>query len=295
MKRTHGCLIVFLILLLSWQTAFARTDTVPTAKDWFQKGVAYENGAVYGEAINMFTAAIDIDPYYADAYLHRGMSYRIHEISATTEAIDDFSKVIILDPKNAEAYYQRGLVNEYVIKNEAAKSDMITAAGLGHQGAQQWLAALNKTDKPVVAPVAAAPLPVAECKPVAEVAEQGFDLAAYLPGGMQPIVYFDFNKSTIRSEGYAVLDEISAVLKKKLPEAVVLVVGHTDNSGTEKYNAGLSLHRAEAVKAYLTTKHGIAAHRISAEGYGEMAPADTNETEEGRAHNRRASVAGIRK
>jgi len=287
MKKTHGCIIVLLILLLSWQTVFAQADAV-TAKDWFQKGVAYENRAVYGEAINMFTAAIESDPTYSDAYLHRGMSYRIYEISATTEAIDDFSQVIALDPKNAEAYYQRGLVNAFVINNEAAKSDMITAAGLGHPGAQQWLAALNNQEKPV----ATAPLPVSECKPTAE---QGFDLAAHLPGGMQPIVYFDFNKSGIKSEGYAVLDEVAVVLTKKLPSAVILVVGHTDNTGTEKYNAGLSLRRAEAVKRYLITKHGIAPDRISAEGYGEMAPADTNETEEGRAHNRRASVAGIQK
>jgi len=293
MKKTRGCLIVFLILLLSWQTAFARTDTA-TAKDCFQKGVAYENQAVYGEAINLFSAAIDLDPSYTDAYLHRGMSYRFYEISATTEAVEDFSRAILLDPKNAEAYYQRGLVNEFIINNEAAKSDMIAAAGLGHEEAQRWLALLNKQDEPVAAPapVAAEPLPVPKCKPAAD---QGFDLAEYLPGGMQPIVYFDFNKSTIRSEGFAVLDEIAGVLEKKLPEAVVLVVGHTDSTGTEKYNAGLSLRRAETVKAYLTEKRNIAADRISAGGYGEMAPADTNETEEGRARNRRASVAGIRK
>jgi len=294
MKKTRGYLVVFLILLLSWQTAFAQTESVPTAKDWFQKGVAYENQGVYGEAINMFTAAIETDRYYVDAYLHRGMAYRIHEISATHEAIDDFSTAIALDPKNAEAYYQRGLVNEYAINNEAAKSDMITAAGLGHPGAQQWLASLNKQEKPVVvsAPASTAPLPVQQSK---RVSEQGFDLAEFMSGGMQPIVYFDFNKSVIKSEGYAVLNEIAVVLTKKLPSAVVLVVGHTDNTGTEKYNAGLSLRRAEAVKTYLTTKHGIAPDRISAEGYGEMAPADTNETEEGRAHNRRASVAGIQK
>ena len=83
--------------------------------------------------------------------------------------------------------------------------------------------------------------------------------------------------------------------KQKLPAAVILVVGHTDNSGTEKYNAGLSLQRAEAVRNYLTTKHGIAPARINAEGYGEMAPADTNETEAGRAHNRRAAMTGIQK
>lgn len=292
MKKIHGCLVVLFILLLTWQTAFA--GEAYTAKDWFQKGVEYENQEVYGEAINMFTAAIGIDPSYVDAYLHRGKAYRIYEISAVQEAITDFSRVIALDPKNADAYYERGLVNEYAINNEAAKSDMITAAGLGHEGAQQWLQALNKQSLPEepTADVMEAEAPVCQTE---ETAEQGFDLADYMAGGMQPIVYFDFNHSNIKSDGLAVLDEVAAVLKEKLSEALILVVGHTDSTGTEKYNAGLSLRRAEAVKAYLTTNHGIAPERISAEGYGEMAPADTNETEEGRAHNRRAAMTGIQK
>jgi outer membrane protein OmpA-like peptidoglycan-associated protein len=293
MKKTQGCLIVFLFLLLSWQTGFAQ-ENQPTAKDWFLQGVAYENKAVYGEAINMFTAAIELDPNYAAAYFHRGKAYRIYEISATKESIDDFSRVIALEPKNAEAYYQRGLVNVYVINNEEAKSDMITAAGLGHEGAQQWLLALNKKGESVTAPPAPEESPMPMCHTEAA-AEQGFDLADYLPGGMQPLVYFDFNKAQIKSEGLTVLDATATVLKEKLPSSVILVVGHTDNSGTEKYNAGLSLRRAEAVKAYLTEKHGIAPERISAEGYGEMAPADTNETETGRSHNRRAAMTGVRK
>lgn len=293
MKKTHGCLLVFLILLLSWQTGFAQSDTY-TAKDFFQQGVAYENQSVYGEAINMFTAAIDLDPYYTDAYFHRGKAYRIYMISETKKAIDDFSQVITLEPKNAEAYYQRGLVYEYIISNEAAKSDMITAAGLGHEGAQQWLLALNHEEAPVVAPPTAEAAPIPMCHTNAAT-EQGFDLADYLSGGMQPIVYFDFNKSTIKNEGLAVLDAIATILKEKLPAAIILVVGHTDSTGTEKYNAGLSLRRAEAVKTYLTTKHGIAPERISAEGYGEMAPADTNETEKGRGHNRRAAITGVQK
>jgi outer membrane protein OmpA-like peptidoglycan-associated protein len=294
MKKTHGCLLVFLILLLSWQTSFAQNDTY-TAKDFFQQGVAYENQSVYGEAINMFTAAINLDPYYTEAYLHRGKAYRIYQIANTTkESIDDFTKVIALDPKNAEAYYQRGLVNEYIISNEAAKSDMITAAGLGHEGAQQWLLALNKQGEPVAAPPTSEAAQTPTCH-TESAAEQGFDLADYLPGGMQPIVYFDFNKSKIRTEGFAVLDEIATVLKQKLPAAVILVVGHTDSTGTEKYNAGLSLRRAEAVQSYLAEKHGIAPERISAEGYGEMAPADSNETAAGRAHNRRAAMTGVQK
>ncbi len=295
MKKTCGCLIVLLILLLSWQTGFAQDDQI-TANDFFQRGIAYENQKAYGEAINMFTAAIELDPSYVEAYLHRGKAYRIYEISAVKEALDDFSKAIALNPKNAEAYYQRGLVEAYAIENEAAKSDMITAAGLGHAGAKQWLLSLS-SNKPATAP-AAAPVQAPVSTPVsktAPVAQQGFDLADYLSGGKQPIVYFDFNQAVIKPEGVALLNEVATILKGKLPAAVILVVGHTDNTGSEKYNAGLSLQRAEAVRNYLATKHGIAPARINAEGYGEMAPADTNETEAGRAHNRRAAMTGIQK
>ncbi len=293
MKKTCGCLIVLFILLLSWQTGFAKDEQI-TANDFFQKGIAYEKQKAYGEAINMFTAAIECDRSFAEAYLHRGKARRIYEISAVRDALDDFSAVIALVPENAEAYYQRGLVNEYAINNEAAKSDMTTAAGLGHAGARQWLLALsNKKSAPAQAP-AAAPVstPVSKAAPVAQ---QGFDLADYLSGGKQPIVYFDFNQDVIKPEGMALLDEVATVLKGKLPTAVIVVVGHTDNTGSEKYNAGLSLRRAEAVRDYLTTKYGIAPARINAEGYGEMAPADTNETEAGRAHNRRAAMTGIQK
>ncbi len=293
MKKTCGCLIVMLILLLSWQTGFAKNEQIK-ANDFFQKGIAYEKQKVYGEAINMFTAAIEYDPSFAEAYLHRGKARRIYEISAVRETLDDFSAVIALVPENAEAYYQRGLVNEYAINNEAAKSDMTTAAGLGHAGARQWLLALsNKKTAPAQAPAAAPVLtPVSKAAPVTQ---QGFDLADYLSGGKQSIVYFDFNQDVIKPEGMALLDEVAIVLKGKMPAAVIVVVGHTDNTGSEKYNAGLSLRRAEAVRNYLTTKHGIAPARINTEGYGEMAPADTNETEAGRAHNRRAVLTGIQK
>jgi|LSQX01.1.fsa_nt_gb outer membrane protein OmpA-like peptidoglycan-associated protein len=283
MKKTYGCLVILLVLLLSWQTGFAAPFS---SRDFFRKGVAYENQKAYGEAIDMFTEAIRLDPTYADAYLHRGKAYRIYEISATREAIDDFSSAIALLPKNAEAYYERGLVNAFVINNEAAKSDMITAAGLGHEDARQWLMALN--DRKVDAPP---PVVAPKAEPTGQ--QQGFELADYLPGGVRPIVYFDFDRAVIKPEGFPVLDEIGGVLRQRLPTAVILVVGHTDNIGTKGYNAELSLRRAEAVRDYLTVKHGIDAARILAEGYGEMAPEDTNETESGRARNRRAVLAGI--
>ena len=89
MKKTQGLFVALLILLLSCQTGFARDDAF-TARDWHQRGVAYANQGVYGEAINMFTAAIAVDPTYAEAYMQRGKAYRIYDITATHEALEDF-------------------------------------------------------------------------------------------------------------------------------------------------------------------------------------------------------------
>ena len=70
----------------------------------------------------------------------------------------------------------------------------------------------------------------------------------------------------------------------------IIVAGHTDNMGEERYNDKLSLSRADAVKSYLESLHGISPERIIIKGYGLSNPIDTNETEEGRAKNRRAHI-----
>ena len=72
----------------------------------------------------------------------------------------------------------------------------------------------------------------------------------------------------------------------------IAIHGHTDNSGSAESNVTLSQKRAEAVKKFLTDK-GIAADRISCKGFGEKKPIDTNETEEGRARNRRTEFVVV--
>ncbi len=98
-------------------------------------------------------------------------------------------------------------------------------------------------------------------------------------------VYFDFDKSNIKSEFYAPLVEIADVMKKN-PDITVRIEGNTDNIGTEKYNEKLGEKRAMAAKQYLVDQ-GIAADRLSTASFGYSMPAATNETEWGRAKNRR--------
>ncbi|MBX2871583.1 MAG: OmpA family protein [Saprospiraceae bacterium] len=102
-------------------------------------------------------------------------------------------------------------------------------------------------------------------------------------------IYFDFNKSTIRKESMPVIQEIAELLNTNTG-LVVSIDGHTDNVGTDLYNQKLSEQRAAAVIRVLKSQFGVAASQLSSRGYGESKPVQTNETEEGRANNRRVEV-----
>jgi OOP family OmpA-OmpF porin len=101
-------------------------------------------------------------------------------------------------------------------------------------------------------------------------------------------IYFDFDKYNIKKEFIPVLDEGVAIIKSK-PNLAVILEGHTDSIGSEKYNMGLSLRRANSVKAYFVKK-GIDAGRITAVGFGKMNPRYDNKTAEGRKMNRRVEI-----
>jgi OmpA-OmpF porin, OOP family len=104
-------------------------------------------------------------------------------------------------------------------------------------------------------------------------------------------VLFDFDKSVIKPEGKSKLDDLSSKVKGVSLE-VVIAIGHTDAIGSDAYNQGLSVRRAESVKAYLVSK-GIEANRIYTEGKGEKQPVADNKTREGRAKNRRTEIEVI--
>ena len=130
---------------------------------------------------------------------------------------------------------------------------------------------------PVAAPPAAAPAPAPAPAPVAA---QKVTYAAD--------AFFDFDKSVLKPEGRAKLDDLVSKIQGINLE-VIIAVGHTDSVGTDAYNQRLSVRRAEAVKAYLVTK-GIERNRIYTEGKGEKQPIADNRTAEGRAKNRRVEV-----
>ena len=102
-------------------------------------------------------------------------------------------------------------------------------------------------------------------------------------------IYFDTDSAKIKPESSATLEEISKLLSQK-PDLKLLVVGDTDKQGSYEHNMGLSQRRGEAVVQALVSKHGIAASRLKSAGVGYLSPVATNDTEEGRAKNRRVEL-----
>ncbi len=98
-------------------------------------------------------------------------------------------------------------------------------------------------------------------------------------------ILFGFDRSDLTTEARANLVKAVAVLNK-YPDTDIEVQGHTDSKGTEKYNQSLSVKRAAAVTDYLRSNN-ISGARLTARGFGESAPKYSNDTEDGRAQNRR--------
>ena len=106
-------------------------------------------------------------------------------------------------------------------------------------------------------------------------------------------ILFETNKANIKDSSFSLLKTMAAVIiecSSKLPNARILVGGHTDSKGSDTYNLKLSQRRADAVKKYLIGI-GVSASIISSKGYGESQPVSSNDTEEGRSQNRRITFS----
>lgn len=99
-------------------------------------------------------------------------------------------------------------------------------------------------------------------------------------------VFFAYDSDRILPQSYGLLDDVAAVIEKHPEIPKILVEGHTDADGSDSYNLDLSDRRAKSVMRYLIGA-GVDAARLEAKGYGEGVPIASNETEEGKAKNRR--------
>ncbi len=127
-----------------------------------------------------------------------------------------------------------------------------------------------------------------------QVMERSDEQPVKAPEMMSVTVWFDFDRTIIKSEYRARLEEFAAFMQQN-PGTRAAIEGHTDSRGSERYNMRLSEKRAESVKRYLTEHFGIDPARISIQGFGESRPEASNKTDAGRAQNRRAISITIMK
>lgn len=104
-------------------------------------------------------------------------------------------------------------------------------------------------------------------------------------------IYFDIDRASLKLGAEEVLMEMVKLMKNN-PDLKIEIQGHTDNSGSADHNLDLSTRRAETVKKFLLA-YGIEAPRTVSKGYGEEKPVAPNDTEEGRAMNRRVELMKI--
>jgi len=121
--------------------------------------------------------------------------------------------------------------------------------------------------------------------PGATVVRQGEGIIVKFDSG----ILFDVDKTDLKSAAKSNIANLSTSLNKN-PQTNILIVGHTDNTGSDDHNMDLSIRRAEAVKSYIVSA-GVSGSRLSTQGKGESEPIADNTTADGRAQNRRVEIA----
>ena len=117
-----------------------------------------------------------------------------------------------------------------------------------------------------------------------DVVRQGDNITLNMPDN----ITFGFDRSDLQPQFYPVLDRVASTLGE-YNQTVVEVAGHTDSKGTDQYNQALSERRASSVANYLTSR-GVMRDRLIVVGAGETRPIASNDTEMGRAQNRRVEI-----
>ncbi len=117
-----------------------------------------------------------------------------------------------------------------------------------------------------------------------DVVRNGDHITLDMPGN----VTFGFDSADLNAQFYPVLEKVAGTMKE-FDKTVIEVAGHTDNTGSDTYNQGLSERRAQSVAAFLSSQ-GVSGARVVTVGAGEGHPVASNDTEEGRAQNRRVEI-----
>jgi outer membrane protein OmpA-like peptidoglycan-associated protein len=130
-----------------------------------------------------------------------------------------------------------------------------------------------------------AAMATADLQRIASVKQDARGMVITLTGG----VLFETAKADLLPSAQAKLSEVADALTKQDPDSRIIVQGYTDSQGNLSFNQDLSQRRAESVRTYLVS-HGIAADRVTAQGFGPSNPIASNASPEGRADNRRVEI-----
>jgi outer membrane protein OmpA-like peptidoglycan-associated protein len=120
-----------------------------------------------------------------------------------------------------------------------------------------------------------------------EVTRQGDNIMLNMPDN----ITFDFGSSTLKPQFHSVLDNVAGSLTE-YDQTRIEVTGHTDSVGSDSANHALSVRRAESVAGYLSSR-GVVRSRMMVSGAGESRPVASNDTDAGRAQNRRVEITII--
>jgi len=123
--------------------------------------------------------------------------------------------------------------------------------------------------------------------------DNGCPIAIEEVARVELLVNFDFDKADVKPEFLSEIEDV-ALFMEQHPDVVVELEGHTDSRGTEPYNLDLSQRRADAVRAELIERFEVASSRVSARGFGESQPVASNDSNAGRASNRRVITVIIK-
>lgn len=280
MKTSNSALLATAALVM------AACASIPVPKDILDARAAYD-GASNGPAAQLDPAQLHValeDLNAAEvSFSKQGDTYRTRDLAyiamRKAQVADARARAMDFDQKVNLAEHQVQLTQAEQAANATSQLKSTHAELVAERGR---LAAETRQRE---AAEKSAQQALADLARVASVRQDTRGTVITLSGG----VLFASAKSDLLPAAQANLAQVADALTKSDPDSKILVAGHTDSQGGFSYNMELSRERADAVRSYLVA-HGVAADRITAQGFGPTQPVADNASPEGRADNRRVEI-----